>query len=204
MSSLILDGRYEYIIIPIGIILSNANHVNCLIYDIKNMSLERFEPHGSGFPFEFNYNPNLLDKRIHIYFNNLLSDVLKKNVKIKYVRPENYLPKIGFQTFENLEVSINTNIGDPNGFCALWIVWYIDQRMKNITISSSKIVKRLITNIRLNNYLFRTVIRNYSSKITKLRDSYLNKIDRNINDYLNKKLIDSEREFLADYIVNDQ
>jgi len=204
MSSLILSGRYDYIIIPIGIILSNANHVNCLIYDINNATLERFEPHGSGFPFEFNYNPNLLDKQIHAYFNNLLSDISKKNIKIKYIRPENYLPKIGFQTFENMEASINTNIGDPNGFCALWCIWYIDQRMKNINVSPLKLVKRLTTNIRMNNYLFRNIIRNYSGKITKLRDIYLEKIDKNINDYLNKKLTDKEREILADYIINDQ
>lgn len=202
MSDLLLSNKHEYIIIPVGIILSNANHVNCLIYDIKTMTLERFEPHGSGFPFEFNYNPNLLDKRIHTYFNNLLTDILKKSVKIKYVRPENYLPKIGFQTFENLEANVNTNIGDPNGFCALWCVWYIDQRMKNITISPSKIVRRLITNIRLNNYLFRNIIRNYSGKITELRDGYLDKIDKNINDYLNKKLTDTEREHLANYIID--
>jgi len=76
--------------------------------------------------------------------------------------------------------------------------------MKNINVSPLKLVKRLTTNIRMNNYLFRNIIRNYSGKITKLRDIYLEKIDKNINDYLNKKLTDKEREILADYIINDQ
>lgn len=192
MTNIIRSQKYKYIIIPIGIILSNGNHSNGLFYDIESKIMERFEPHGSAYPTQFNYNPDLLDEILYKKISNLLTTINGNPIKIKYYQPKNYLPKIGFQTFENTEININKNIGDPNGFCTLWTIWYLDYRLKYINKNPQRIVKNLINQIKINNHSFRTIIRNYSKKITDLRDYYLSKINRNINDYLNNRLSLSE------------
>ena len=203
MANIISSKRYKYIIIPIGIILSNGNHSNSLFYDIDNKIMERFEPHGSDYPTQFNYNPNLLDEILYKKITNILSNIYKENIVIKYYQPNNYLPKIGFQTFENTEINVNKNIGDPNGFCTLWTIWYLDYRLKYAHKKPQHLVKKLITQIKINNYSFRTIIRNYSKKITDLRDAYLLRINRNINDYLNNKLSQNELKKLLIEILTD-
>lgn len=203
IKNIINRAHYKYIIIPIGIILSNGNHSNSLLYDIENNVIERFEPHGSGYPTNFNYNPVLLDEILHKKFTYILSDIYEKNIKIKYYRPMDYLPKIGFQTIEVSEMHINKNIGDPNGFCTLWTIWYLDYRLKYITKNPGKMVEKIINKIKVNNYSFRTIIRNYSKKITDLRDMYLSKIDRNINDYINNKFSVVETKKLLIEILTD-
>ena len=203
MANIINSKKYKYIIVPIGIILSNGNHSNGLFYDIENKMIERFEPHGSDYPSQFNYNPDLLDEILFKKMTNILSSIYNENVTIKYYQPKNYLPKIGFQTLENTEISVNKNIGDPNGFCTLWTIWYLDYRLKYINEKPQHIVKKLISEIKINNYSFRTIIRNYSKKITDLRDQYLAKIGRNINDYINNRLKSDELKKLLVEILED-
>jgi len=203
ITNIINSKKYKYIMMPIGIILSNGNHSNGLIYDIDNFIMERFEPHGSGYPSQFNYNPDLLDDILYKHISNIILAIYKKPIKIKYYQPKNYLPKIGFQTLENTEININKNIGDPNGFCTLWTIWYLDYRRAYIDKNPEHVARNLIKQIKINNYSFRTIIRNYSKKITDLRDAYLEKIDRNINDYLNNKLTEPELKILLMEILND-
>ena len=201
LKSIITSNKYEYIILPIGIILANGTHSNALVYNIKNHSIERFEPHGSDYPYQFNYNPELFDELLKSKMNNILNDIYQKNIDISYLKPSMYLPKIGFQTFENMEAHINKNIGDPNGFCTLWCIWYLEYRLKYADMFPSKIIKKIIKEVRSNNLSFRNIIRNYSVKITDLRDTYLGKINRNINDYLNNRLTENERKQLVQYIL---
>ncbi|CAH6419923.1 Ankyrin repeat protein [uncultured virus] len=201
LSSIIQARSHRYIILPIGIILSNGNHSNGLFIDLELHTIERFEPHGSSYPTQFNYNPELLDDILYRKLSNIFTSIYRKPVTIKYYKPSNYLPKIGFQTFESAEVNMNKNIGDPNGFCTLWTIWYFDYRLKYVRKKPQNIVKNLISQIRINNYSFRTIMRNYSKKITDLRDDYLNQIGRNINDYLNNRLSTAELEQLTQLIV---
>ena len=203
IGNIINSNKYKYIIIPIGIILSNGNHSNSLFYDIDNKIMERFEPHGSDYPTQFNYNPDLLDEILYKKMTNVLSNIYNNAIKIKYYQPKNYLPKIGFQTLENTEINVNKNIGDPNGFCTLWTIWFLDFRFKYIERTPRTIVKNLITEIKVNNYSFRTIIRNYSKIITDLRDAYLVRIGRNINDYLNNKFSSDELKKLLIEVLTD-
>ncbi len=203
IANIINSKKYKYIIVPIGIIMSNGNHSNGLFYDIDNKIIERFEPHGSAYPSQFNYNPDLLDEILYKKISNVISNIYKDNIKIKYYQPKNYLPKIGFQTFENTEINVNKNIGDPNGFCTLWTIWYLDYRLQYFDKQPQQIVKNLIRQIKINNYSFRTIIRNYSKNITDLRDAYLSKIHRNINEYLNNKFDKHELKKLLIEILTD-
>jgi hypothetical protein len=38
----------------------------------------------------------------------------------------------------------NDYIGDPNGFCALWCIWWADIRISNPNIPREKLVKILM------------------------------------------------------------
>ena len=169
----------KYIIIPIGIITSLGSHANILFWDIKNNIIERFEPNGSNFPAGFNYNPSLLD--------NLLENKFKQiNKNIIFYPPYKFLPNISFQKIEGLEIK-KCKLGDPNGFCGVWCIWWVYQRMLNIDndkLNLNNIAINLIKYIKFDNISFKSVIRNFSKKITEIRDSYFKKYSIDINDWI--------------------
>ncbi len=185
------DGKKRFIIVPLGIELRQGSHANYLIYDTKLNEIERFEPYGSQPPYNFDYNPTLLD--------NLLENQFKKIKKgIKYIRPKEYIPKIGFQYLDVYEAT--TKIADPKGFCALWTIWYTDGRITYADIPRDKLIKKMMKNIKLRQTPFKEVIRNYSYDIIKMRDDIFEKIGITINDWLNEKyteqnVLDLVKEF---------
>lgn len=172
-----LSKNTKFIIIPVGIELKNGSHANYIIYDKELNEVERFEPHGSTTPPGLNYNPVLLDDILEKRFDSL-------NMGIKYIRPKDFLPKIGFQLMDASETSQN-RIGDPGGFCALWSLWYTDMRLTYPSVKREKLVKYLMKNIKLNNMSFRNLIRNYSQNIIILRDELLSSAEMDVNDWLN-------------------
>jgi ankyrin repeat protein len=184
-TSVLKSNRKQVILIPIGIELSNGSHANYLIYWIQTFTLERFEPHGTHYPFQFNYNPALLDDLLKKKFATLIQSVYGHDPGFKYFKPIDYLPKIGFQMLDSNEIVNHRNLGDPRGFCALWTIWYTDYRLKYADLEPKKLVNKLIKIIKQNNYSFRKLIRNYSGQITNLRDEYLGKVGININEFLN-------------------
>ncbi len=170
----------SYICIPIGIETAVGSHANILFWDIKNKIIERFEPNGSHYPLGLNYNPELLD--------NLLENKFKQfDEQIKYYPPHKFLPSISFQILENLETPKCKRIGDPNGFCGVWCVWWVYQRMLNIDnpkLSVDNIAEEIIKWIKFDNQSFKAIIRNFSKKITTIRDVYLKKFNIDINDWV--------------------
>jgi ankyrin repeat protein len=171
------------IIIPIGIETAQGAHTNILFWDLKNKILERFEPNGKNQPLNFDYNPKLLDKYIETYFK-------KFNIPFTYLTPKDYLPIIGFIMIENLENDRCSKIGDPNGFCTAWCIWYCYQKLLNFTdsadniISSEKLVLLLINNLKLEAKSFKNLIRDFSKNISEYRDTFLNKVKLDINDWI--------------------
>jgi len=170
------DKKKRFIIIPLGIELEKGSHANYLIYDKTTKELERFEPYGSSAPYQFDYNPNLLDNIIKYKF-------MEIDDQIKYFPPSSYMPKIGFQYFDVLEGA--EYISDPGGFCALWSIWYTDQRLMYSDINRKSLVKKLMKSIKTKNISFKKIIRNYSMDIIEIRDKVLNKIGLTINNWIN-------------------
>ncbi len=170
----------KYITIPIGIETSVASHANILFWDVANKTIERFEPNGSNYPIGLNYNPELLDKLLENKFKQIDPD-------IQYFGPFKFLPTISFQILENLETAKCKKIGDPNGFCGVWCIWWVYQRMLNIAnpkLNVHNVAKEIIQYIKLDNQSFKTLIRNFSKKITQIRDGYLKKYSIDINDWV--------------------
>lgn len=172
----------RFLIIPVAI-EKNINyniysHANYLIFDFKLMEVERFEPHGSDHPIDLNYNPKLLDTNLDDKINALVG------LKFKYFPPKSYLPKIGFQKKEIAELK-SDYIGDPNGFCALWCIWWADIRLSFPDIPRQNLVKILFKEFVNEAYSFKKIIRDYSYYIVSLRDEFLTKSNSNINEWNN-------------------
>lgn len=170
----------KYIVIPIGIETSVGSHANILFWDIDKKTIERFEPNGSNYPMGLNYNPTLLDTLIESKFKQF-------DDTITYLPPYKFLPPIGFQLLESLETDRCKKIGDPNGFCGVWCIWWVYQRMINImnyNLQLNNIADEMIRYIKYDNMSFKTIIRNFSKKITELRDMHLKKINIDINDWV--------------------
>jgi ankyrin repeat protein len=170
----------RFFIIPLGIELDSGAHANIIIIDKEFNSIERFEPNGSDVPPNFNYNANLLDNTLYIYFKEHFPNFI-------YLKPTDFLPKIGFQSLENVEYYKTRKLGDPGGFCAVWCIWYANNRIKYKEINPKKLVSLLINKIKYNNFSFKNIVRNFSKEITDYRDGILIMIDMDINHYLNNQ-----------------
>ena len=179
--SLLLDvvnKEKRFIVIPLGIELSEGSHANIIIIDKDNKTIERFEPNGINEPRNFPYNKNLLDNLLKSKFQQLLS-------QFKYIEPKDYLPTIGFQMLEIVNEEKCKMIGDPNGYCAVWCVFYAKYRLENPDVKQNKLVYKIINNIKLQNKSFKSVIRNFSKNISSLRDNFLKKYEIDVNDWMN-------------------
>jgi ankyrin repeat protein len=172
----------NFIVIPLGIDISGGlnggSHANILIIDINNKTIERFEPNGQNPPNGFYYNPDLLNKNLINKFGEILPEYT-------YLSPDKYLPNIGFQMYEVVEEQKCKKIGDPNGFCAIWCIWWAEQRLNNPNIEPSLLAEELIKQIKLSNRSFKKLIRNYSMNIVSIRDNYLKKYEITIDDWIN-------------------
>lgn len=185
-----MSSEMRFLIIPIGIELTNGSHSNILIYDKKMNTMERFEPNGSNVPPNYNYNEVQLDKTLYNYFKRHFNS-------LKYLTPKHFLPKIGFQAYEQVEHYKTRKLGDPGGFCAAWCLWYAKQRLKYPDIPSDKLVHILIKQIKYNNFSFKNLIRHYAKQITDVRDNMLTQINMNINTYLNNQYDEKMLKSLA-------
>lgn len=167
----------RFVIFPIGIELREGSHANYLIYDRVLNEIERFEPHGATIPIGLNYNSELLDGLLEARFKNIIPDIV-------YVRPSDYLPKIGFQLLDVIETK-QKHIGDPGGFCAMWSIWYTDMRITYADVPRTKLVGKLLKSLRKNNISFKNMIRNYAAGILAIRDRTFKKANIDINHWLN-------------------
>lgn len=172
--------KKRFTMIPLGIEMVEGNHSSFLIYDSVVNEIERFETYGGGMTlYGTFYNPELLDMLLESKFKEIDENIV-------YVRPYDFLPKIGFQLFDIIEKK-KRRIGDPIGFCSVWSLWWIDMRLTYYDIKRRDLAKILIDIIKRQNISFKNMIRNYSAKIIKIRDELLSKAKMNINDWINEQ-----------------
>tara|TARA_A100001015_G_scaffold321056_1_gene449881 strand:- start:453 stop:2603 length:2151 start_codon:yes stop_codon:yes gene_type:complete len=190
-----INDKTKVIVIPIGIETPQGAHTNIIFWNVEKNIVERFEPNGKNPPINFDYNPNLLDTI-------LIQKFKKFNSKIEYLKPSDYLPTIGFQIIENLENDRCKKIGDPNGFCTVWCIWYCYQKLLNINIPSDVLVNELINNIKLEGKSFKNLIRNFSKNISEYRDTFLKKVNLNIDDWILSNYGEEELDKLEKLIIS--
>jgi ankyrin repeat protein len=182
------NKKKRFIIIPLGIEMKEGSHAGYMIYDIQEKELERFETYGGGTSlYGTYYDSALLDEKIEERFKEL-------DENIKYIKPYDFLPKISFQLMDISEKT-KKKIGDPFGFCALWSIWYVDNRIKYKEIPREQLVKILIKDAKAKNISFKNLIRNYAINIIEIRDQILSKANMDINDWINEQY--TEEQFVS-------
>lgn len=186
-----LKANKRYIIVSVVIKIDKGthNHQNYLLYDNEIKEIERFEPH--GYIADFNYNYKDLDLQLERVFKSIDSTIV-------YISPKLYLPKISFQFFESNEINCRY-YGDPYGFCIIWCIWFIEQRITYSNIDRKILTDQLIKNIIAKGIKFKTIIRNYSKNIIVERDSILKKLNLTYNDWNNDNY---DPNIFAKYIVD--
>jgi hypothetical protein len=154
------NKRFACVLLIINLVNVNYGHANILIYDYKNMTVERFDPYGNSTD---TYEG--LDK--------LLEEELTWNTGFKYIYPKDFLPYAGFQNISDEINEYNTKPGDIGGFCLAWCIWYLETKIKNQDISSKKLVEKLI--YKLNNLDIKYIeyIRNYSNSLESKKINFL-------------------------------
>jgi len=179
--------KKKYAIVFLSRIFDSTLHANILFYNFEKLTVERFEPYGI-------INNSNIDE--------ILEEELTWDTSLKYIKPTDYLPYVGFQTISNENNLLNQKVGDFGGFCLAWCIWYIETRISNINIEPKTLVNKLISRLNNKNIKFSEYIRNYSHKINNCRIEYL------LNIGIDKKMIsnlyfdNNTEKLLTNYIVN--
>ena len=158
------ENNYDYILLFLSLDLDNdLRHANIILYDIKNLTIERFEPYGSDI--------------IKSEIDELLEESLTWNTGFKYLSPNDYLPKPGYQLLANENDLLNLKIGDFGGFCLVWCIWYVEHRIKNPTIDLKSLNKKTLEKLLQNDNSLSEFIRNYSNKLFEQKINIIKKIE---------------------------
>jgi len=134
---------------------------------------------------------------------------------MKYLKPSDYMKFMGLQRFDAYESDIlkNKHIGDNEGYCILWIIFYLDYKLKYPSIPSKKLLTKIIkkinrglvptTNTKKDRIGFLDIIRSYRKVVTTIRDDLIKQINPNltINDYVNGKFTDEQLNKLVSLII---
>lgn len=185
------NNNKRFAILFLSIIYPDTLHANVIIYDFKNMTIERFEPYGGHLTFN---NTQYIDK--------VLNEELTWNTGFTYIQPSEYLPTMGFQILSHENYIYYKKTGDPGGFCLAWCLWYIETKIKNQNVNSKELVLKVINKIKKSEIKFNEYIRNYSNKINNIRLDYLKKMKINDKDISNTNINFENSNIIYNYIAN--
>ena len=126
--------------------LQLEGHLNMLLIDIDNKTIERFEPHGDLYRGRTKY------KDINEKMDKSLKDISNK-LDLKYLPASEVCPvKKGFQSLEGIEkdqdIKLEFKIRNKKvelkqgGLCALWSFLYMDLRLSNPELEPKDIIDK--------------------------------------------------------------
>lgn len=188
----------------------NIKHYNIILYNFKNKIVERFDSNINII------NNNLFLKKKMDKFDSKFKKLLKKN-NLKYFVPKCSCNK-NWQDLENenlvtyksrLGISLeNTKLNiDPEGYCGIWIIYYIDIRLKYNKLDSTNLIDQITNIMKTMPIKLRRFIRDYKNYIfykiskiqkkTKMGDIYLS----NLNNSNTNKKKDFFKDFVYKYFV---
>lgn len=185
----IINNKKRFACVFLSVITETYLHANILVYDLKNKTVERFEPYG-----------NIIGTNTMI--DDTLEEELTWNTGLKYIRPEEYLPFASFQMISDENNTEYQKAGDFGGFCLAWSIWYIENRLMNPDIEQSVLVKKLIKKLGSLDIKFIEYIRNYANKINESRVKYLEKIGISKTNISDLNLKNKDDMILTKYLVN--
>jgi hypothetical protein len=107
------------------------NHCNVLTFNLVDKMIEIFEPHGTQNELSFSkkYELHDLSKKLNFYFPSFTVNRICNEIGIQSLQELEPVRRFHYET-------------DPNGFCAIFCIWYIESRFSNLNInlSSSEIL----------------------------------------------------------------
>lgn len=148
------DFKIRFLVFPITIYYHNGGaHANILLLDKQKRTVERFDPQTA--------------------LDNDLDDVLNEYFReYEYIRPSSFLNSANIQDISKDNDYKNKKYSDPNGFCLIWCIWYIELRMKNPDADPKKLVQGVLKNMikkastdRYTEKIIIDYIRGYGAKI---------------------------------------
>ena len=126
----------RFIIHQFGLTFSCCGgHQNCIVIDTYKKTLELYDPQGKYKPLKHKGYFDDVIKKIHSYMKKLYNI---KNLKLLKPMKE----KISFQSIEldNCE-NIKLDVYSDTGFCVIWTMFYIEQRIIHKNKDRYKVVK---------------------------------------------------------------
>jgi len=167
--------KKRFVIVPIFLFLENnqkLGHANILIFDLKNNSIERFEPYCS---LEDIYSLEE-QKRSSKFDVEFKKDLKKTGKKFKYIPSNKFCPNINVQSREenNLNNGFKTRKikQDPEGYCSVWIIWYAHLKLKYPDLDSKNLLLKSMELLENNPHSLRSFIRKYGNflKLNKINN----------------------------------
>ncbi len=172
---------HRYVMLKLTMIVNKRSlHANVLIYDRLKKEAWRFEPYGMSDVT----TGHSMDR--HIY--SLLTDIYGK---IHYHDPDDFLIGLNFQLVTGDEFTENQNLGDPDGYCLAWSMWFTDMVLeypdKNVDdlmkdFFNTQSINSIISNEELNGVNitstnpFLDFIRRYAHKLDREKNNILSSI----------------------------
>jgi hypothetical protein len=159
------------------IVNKKSLHANVLIYDRLKKEAWRFEPYGMS--------DITTGKSLDLFVNSLLTDVYGK---IHYHDPDDFLTGLNFQLVTGDEFTINQNLGDPDGYCLAWSMWFVDTILGSPDQNVDDLMKNFFTTQSID-----SIISNEESVGTNITSTnpfldfirrYAHKLDREKNNIL--------------------
>lgn len=187
--------KKQFIIVPLFIFVVDCNnnfgHANCLIFDNKNKTVERFEPYGGSFSKVFSSK----ELRLSIQFDKVFKKILRsENLKYTYLSSIKVCPTVNVQYKEenNLDKGIKTKArsDDPEGMCSIWIIWYAHLKLKYSNIDSKRLLEKSLELLETEKNSLRSFIRKYSNFIKNEKEKLQKKVKSNkdINEVILKHI----------------
>jgi hypothetical protein len=163
------NKRFLYINLMIHWEQVQMSHVNMIIIDFVNKTIERYEPHGKKMTQDKNKK---IAKNIDNKFNNKLLSYVGLD-KYTYISPIDFSPMIGPQTKSDAY----------DGMCLTYSLMYLQLRIMNPDVDQKDIVKYMLSKSKSDMY---EILLKYAKYIEeKLKDNQV-EVNYDANELYNK------------------
>ena len=161
-------------------------HQNAIIFDNKNKTIERCEPHGSQSNYNMSdYDQGLVSALMKVLGVNSMAFYTQHpkghpDTKYTYISPIDFCPADGFQVIEQ-DDPLNTKL-DFEGYCYMWSVFYMEMRMTKPDIPRNTLIEKTIEVINSSTFSFKDYIYDY----IYFHSFIINSVENLLTKYKNK------------------